>query len=76
MHRKKVTYARADRVVLAIAALIECDDFAEAARAAGVADATGLFDRAADAARAMRIGSGRDGTAGETGGGEARGLRD
>lgn len=51
----KVTYAKADRVITAIVALIECDDFQESARAAG-AGATAIhdLDRAADLARALR----------------------
>jgi hypothetical protein len=57
---KKVTPTRADRVILAIAALIECDDFQAVASAAGLGS-TALrdLDRAADAARAMREQAGR-----------------
>jgi hypothetical protein len=52
---KKVTAAKADRAILASVALIECDDFQEAARDAGHG-ATALrdLDRAADIARALR----------------------
>ena len=47
----KVTYAKADRVISAIAALIECSDFRELDT-----DGTALrdLDRAADHARRMR----------------------
>jgi hypothetical protein len=52
---KRVTWARADRAIVAIAELIECDDFGERAREAGLGgDALRDLDRAAGVARAIR----------------------
>lgn len=49
-HGKRVTYTRADRIILAIVDLMECDDFDNQAEPGDRA----LLDRAADAARAIR----------------------
>ena len=52
--QKKVTYTRADRVIIAIAELIECSDFQGKAREAREPMALEALYRAADVARAMR----------------------
>ena len=49
-HGKRVTYTRADRVILAVVDLMECDDFDEQAEPGTRA----ALDLAADAARAIR----------------------
>jgi hypothetical protein len=48
--KSKVTHAKADRVILAVAALIECADFGDYTDSTTLRD----LDRAADQARRIR----------------------